>query len=253
MDRRRSTPDEPEHSTSAAGVDVALGMISGTAGAAAGLATSNPLIAAAAAAFVQNVSQRALDRFRGWTEARREERVSAVLGEAARIANLKPDVLLERLSERGDLEPLLISTLRAAQDSGDLRKLIALARCLAAGVTATDATETSLEHVLVLALRDLEDPHISVLALFVHGVIDAGEIQQPANVLNTNQILQVFAGTELVMPVILATLERHGLVRNLGRSSFVSDRIHPFDTYEITPLGRTVVERLEEVGAVVDG
>jgi len=101
MDRRRTGSDEPS-STRRQGepertaVDVALGMVSGTAGAAASLATSNALISAAAVAFVQTVSQRLLGEFRGWIDARRQDRVSAVLQETAKMAELEPDELLER-------------------------------------------------------------------------------------------------------------------------------------------------------------
>jgi len=154
------------------------------------------------------------------------------------------------LSTRSDLEPLLVSTLRAAQDSGDLRKLVALARSLAAGVNATDQRDISVEHLLVLALHDLEEPHTQVLGLFVHGVISARGLKQPASVLNTKQILKVFGGMDLAMPAILATLVRHGLVNDLGGIADAT-RHRRVTNYEITPLGRRVVERLEDVGEVM--
>lgn len=120
-------------------------------------------------------------------------------------------------------------------------KIPALGRVLAQGLPDGDTVDLAL--VIADGLTTIEAPHLQVL----HVLEGKAEMLNPDGTLTSlgpgwpNGALQVkLPGHIVVLPALLSTLERHGLVLDLGKSD--TGGIH----WTISTLGRLCLDLLRE-------
>lgn len=94
----------------------------------------------------------------------RHERRLGQLGESAEAAGLDPENLIDRVENNDLAQELLEDIFAVAQESRSEIKLKYLGRCLAAALAGDDAA-IDIGFMKVAAVRDLEAPHIRLLAL----------------------------------------------------------------------------------------
>ncbi len=117
---------------------------------------------------------------------------------------------LERLATADDSRrELTARVLRAAARTPLAEKLPALAKVLAAGLDGTTTVDEAL--VLASALDELEVAHVQVLAVIEQEQQDRESEEQEWG-WTSAEVLKMLPAHELVMPALLSTLDRHGLV-----------------------------------------
>lgn len=133
---------------------------------------------------------------------------AAVLAAAADVSGQPLASLDSYLEEDPQRLHLATTTVRAAMDTLDRHKLDALARVLAFGLE--DDARLEMAGLYVVALRELEGPHIRILRRFVEAKALANEPGWDGA--RESSLLSEFPGLSAGLDAILATLIRAGLV-----------------------------------------
>lgn len=163
------------------------------------------------------------------------------------IAAEQLDIDLDQLAERATADAarleLLARVLEAAGRSPIEDKVAALGRTLASGLDPAGQVDEAL--VLAAALDDLEAPHIQMLALIVEHEVATVVARCPDTGKagwNTDQLRDALPQMRLVLPAVIQTLDRHGLVADRAdRETYAgTGRAR----YGATDLGRRCIELL---------
>jgi hypothetical protein len=229
----------------AAAAGAGIGLIGGPIGSVIGAAVA-PLIARGVQLVLSAYAQRQ------WARAERLIRL------AANIADIDDSVLLERMQRSPELEDIFVRTLRAAAEASVERKLLALARSLAA--LATDGVaRMQWETVFVRVVADLDDAHVSVLERFTRsanelGLGDGGpEFQDPPASLNAVQLDLAIPDPDGIRDSLLATLVQHGLLAYATHTAATFGGGSPLPaTWSLTEFGRAVLRRLDVVDELLE-
>lgn len=249
-------PDPTDGDRAVLPAEVAAGL----AGAGLGLAFGGPpgmvLLGAAAPPLVQFALLRGRARVRRRKAAREKE----VLLAAATAAGITVLDLLARMKASPAGEELLLLTLRAASETGNVNKLFALAQNLGSAARAS-GSPLAFETMFARALGDCDSAHVYLLETFTKtgnelSAHAAGHRYDPAFdqvPVEINQ-LQIETGRpelrEYLDP-LLAVLQRHGLVVSrapTGGMSFSGGSGGPaFVLWKLTPFGRTFLDRLHDI------
>jgi hypothetical protein len=162
---------------------------------------------------------------------KRVGRSDLALRAAAASANEDVASLVERIGDDVQRQELLLRVLQAAGAGTLPSKIVALGRVLAAGLN-DDAVDESF--ILAGALAEMEAPHVQVLRILnmANGAPVTG--LPDLNWWLPDHILQRLPGYSVVLPAVLQTLGRHGLVRNPPQSAWIGQGEDPVG---ITPLG----------------
>lgn len=153
---------------------------------------------------------------------------------------------LERLATADDhRRELTARVLLAAARTPLEQKLPALAKVLAAALDPDGRVDEAV--VLAAALDDLEAPHIQLLTLIVQHEVAPVLAQYPDTGKagwNTDQLRDALPQMRLVLPAVIQTLDRHGLVADRAdRETYAgTGRAR----YGATDLGRRCVDLLRE-------
>jgi hypothetical protein len=228
----------------AAGAGASIGLVGGPIGSVVGAAVA-PVLARGLRAVFERYSRRQ------WARADR------VLHLAAELAGIDDEELIERLRRTPEKEELLVRTVRAAAEAAVERKLVALAKSLAATTVGGDE-EVQWEAVFVRALSDLDTVHINLLERFTWsanalGLGDGGPefTTSPAS-LSSVQLAIAVPHLENVVDAVLATLVRHGLLAFASHTNVTYGGGSPApSTWSLTPFGRTVLSRLGVIADVL--
>lgn len=135
------------------------------------------------------------------------ESAEAVIAVAADAAGEPLATLPAYLGEDSRRLHLATTTVRAAMDTLDKQKLDALARVLAFGLD--DDARLEMAALYVVALRELEAPHIRVLRHLVEA--EAAESSPEWHGVRESNLVSEFPGLSAGLDAIVATLIRAGL------------------------------------------
>lgn len=228
----------------------ASGVFAGTASAALG-AGLDPTTASAVALFVTPVATEALNAILSHHTKTQFAKAGGVLSVAADARQVEPDQLAA-LADNPSKEFLLATALRAGANSSMPAKIVALGKVLADGLPDDDAMVDSAT-MLALAFDDLEVAHIRVLD-YLAG--DSGPLG-PARAVSLLDFLEAHQGYGISISAIVATLERHGIIRIQGEplknmvwraTTAYSDQLP--HRYRVTIFGHELLSRVREA---VDG
>ncbi len=203
----------------------------------------------------QPLIKRAARRLASYRE-RQPQRGAEVVALAARAAGLPVDDLLARLTATPEREELLLRTLRVAQDSAVLGRLVALSKALAAGAIATRPDQVQRETVFARALGELDGPHLAALTCFSRTSNELGlgtgdpDFDVVPQVLNEWQLKMAMPEFDEVLSSLLAVLQAQGLIaaRPGGGGAVLGGGGSSPRTWELTELGRAFLDRMREVG-----
>lgn len=179
---------------------------------------------------------------------------------AAAICEVDPQEL-PALADSASKEFLLATALQAAADSVLEEKIVALGKVLADGLRGDDALVDTTT-MLASAFGDLERQHIRVLDYLAGEASPQGLPVPPGlpgapGAVALIEFLEEHPGYRTSISAIVATLERHGIIRTEGeplnekRLVWSNNHVgslqllHP---YRITPFGYELLGRLREVG-----
>lgn len=143
-------------------------------------------------------------------------------------------------------EELLARTLTIAQDTALRDKRRALGRALAAGIGGDDA-KIDVELLFIRAIADIDTPHIRLLSLMASERIPPGQ-ESGSPFYGGWTVATLTArdpGLGDAIPVLLTTLQAHGLVRVVQGSAPWQGAVA---ASEVTFEGRTLLDRLTADG-----
>jgi hypothetical protein len=202
--------------------------------------------AGAAATALSPVLESAFLRVVGSLSQRRSRHAAEVLEVGADAAGEPLEQFTEKAVADERRQELLARTLTVAQDTALRDKRRALGRALAAGIVGDDA-KIDDELLFVRAVADIDTPHIRLLALMASESIPASGLS--GSVFHGGWSLATMMardpGLGEAVPVLLTTLESHGLVRPMQSSTPWQA---PRAAYDVTDAGRTLLERLTAEG-----
>lgn len=198
--------------------------------------------AGAAATALTPVLETVLSRVVGSLHQWRFGHAAETLEDAAEAAGEPVGQFAEKAVSDERREELLARTLTIAQDTALRDKRRALGRALASGIAGDDA-KIGDELLFVRAVADMDTLHIRLLALIAGEGISPGK--QSGSVFHGGWSLAAIVardpGLGKAIPALLAILESNGLVRRLQSSTPWQGAIA---AYDITAMGRTLLERL---------
>jgi hypothetical protein len=148
-------------------------------------------------------------------------RAMEVLASAAEAAG-RPVEEITGLSRASEQTRLLAGTaMSAATRTAWGAKVRTLGRSLASGLLATDDAQVDVEQLIIAAISDIEGPHLALLDLLVSSEPDItvrGANARPAiapqrRKWTIRQITMVRPKLGAVVPSLLGTLQRHGLIK----------------------------------------
>lgn len=173
-----------------------------------------------------------------------------VIEDAADAAGGPVEQLIEKALADERREELFARTLTIGQDTALREKRRALGRALAAGIAGDDA-KIDEELLFIRAVADIDTPHIRLLAMLANERIlpgvESGSVFFGAWSLATMAARDPGLGEAI--PVLLATLESHGLVSTVQSSTpWQASRAG----YEVTDVGRVLLDRLTAEGSGAD-
>lgn len=184
---------------------------------------------------------------------RRLEHATETLGDAADEAGAKtPEDFIEfvKAAVRDERhQELLARALTVAQDTAIRDKRRALGRALTAGIAGDDA-KIDAELLFIRAVADIDTPHIRLLALMASEFLVPdipGGADSPGG-WSQDAIASRDPGLGDALPALLATLVSHGLVRAEDRPTTWAG-MDSAQTYTVTAVGRTLLERLATEGS----
>jgi hypothetical protein len=138
----------------AAGVGALVGLPFGPAGLVGG-AVAGPLLEPVAIEILQRVGR--AGRRRG----------GEALAVACEVTELSPEELLARISDDEKLQILAGMAISAAARTAWEDKVLTIGRSLASGLLASDDAEVDTEQLIMSAIADMEAPHVALLDLLV--------------------------------------------------------------------------------------
>lgn len=172
---------------------------------------------------------------------------------AAAICEVDPQEL-PTLADSTSKESLLATALQAAADSVLEEKIVALGKVLADGLRDDALVDTTT--MLASAFGDIEAPHIHVLDFLAGDVTPVGPVGPPRAV-SLVDFLEANPGYRISISAIVATLERHGIIRTEGEPlknlAWRAGHMHSTQLphrYRVMPFGHDLLERLREA---IDG
>lgn len=227
-----------------------------SAGASTAIAMFNPALGIAAAFGAPYIANQ-IDAFVGWFRNRQDVKADVLLGWVAKIAGIDVAEILKRCNENPDLEDLLLRTLRATSDTSIRAKIISYATALASGM-AEDQSEADInwERMFVRTLDDLDFDHLRLLEVLSKPHIPAGLYENvegaPLRVGPVDERLVSELATDLEnLPMLLATLQRNGLVQfRTSHTSTWGGGITK-STWELTEYGLKFLARLIDIENLV--
>ena len=173
---------------------------------------------------------------------------------AAAICDVDPQEL-PALADSTSKESLLATALQAAADSVLEEKIVALGKVLADGLRGDDALVDTTT-LLASAFGDIEAPHIRVLDFLAGDVTPVVPVGPPRAV-SLVDFLEANPGYRISISAIVATLERHGIIRTEGEPlknlAWRAGHMHSTQLphrYRVMPFGHDLLERLREA---IDG
>ena len=184
--------------------------------------------------------------------ARRLEHATETLADAADESGAKaPEEFIEfvKAAVRDERhQELLARALTVAQDTAMRDKRRALGRALAAGIAGDDA-KIDTELLFIRAVADLDTLHIRLLALMASECLapDSPSGADPPGGWSQDAVAVRDPGLGDAIPALLTTLLSHGLARAEDRLA-TWDTIGSPQTYTVTAVGRTLLERLTAEG-----
>ncbi len=204
-------------STAAQVVSAVLGAsIGGVPGAAIGAASSDYILAVATETYRE-------------LSGRRRASVQRLIDQASREASEDAEVLVARALQDEAASQLLLDAVMAASETLLTWKVDSLGRALARGLT-DDQARIDEERLIVLAISDLEPPHVKTLVI----------VSRARRAL-TRESIEGNVGlsdADIVIPVLL----RHGLVRVPRLEGLTAG--DPPPSWEITRFGQRVLQAL---------
>lgn len=177
---------------------------------------------------------------------------------AAALCEVDPEDI-PALADSTSKEFLLATALQAAADSALEDKIVALGKVLADGLRGDDALVDTTT-MLASAFGDIERQHVRVLGYL------AGETSRfglpappgrPGTPVTLVEFLDANPGYRTSISAIVATLERHGVIRTEGEPLKSKDLVWSTNhmgsiqlryRYRITPFGDELLDRLREAG-----
>lgn len=186
------------------------------------------------------------------SQKRREERAAQALLTAADVLGENLQELEERITATDERTDLASAVLRAAAMTITAEdKIEALGRTLAHGLQDDDQFDPAV--ALAAALRDVEKPHIAALRKLVTAYQQPLKYDERGRVtawspsfmrVHGDRELASVAGGELTLPVVMATLTRHGLVKTQQIQERYRD---PREGWALTYLGQLFLHMLDPV------
>lgn len=173
---------------------------------------------------------------------RRRARVERIAEVALAHYAKSDEDFVRRLSEDPRLASLFVTALEAAAATAVEEKVTALGLLLADAASTADTRTFDEKELMVLALADLEWPHVRALRELAEYPSDAELSAElgSENVSAVNEDTRRRERTQLVASLprpVVAALVRHGLVsENAGYGFYVEG---------ITPFGRSLLDYLE--------
>lgn len=260
--QHRSVADVPDPTDGDRAV-VSAEVAAGVAGAGLGLAFGGPPGMVLLGAAAPPVVRFALLRGRAEIRKRRAAREKEVLLAAATAAGTTVMDLLARMKASPAGEEVLLLTLRAASETGNVSKLFALAQNLGSAARAPHSP-LAFETMFARALGDCDSVHVYLLDTFTKtgnelAAHTADHRDDPAFdqvPVEINQLQIETARPELreYLDPLLAVLQRHGLVVSrtpTGGMSFGGGGGGPaFVLWKLTPFGRTFLDRLHAMAPI---
>ncbi|MFE7227052.1 hypothetical protein ACFU7D_19820 [Nocardioides sp. NPDC057577] len=228
----------------------ANGVFAGTVSAALG-AGLDPATASTVALFVTPVVTEALNAVGSYLTKKQAGKAGWTLSIAAEACQVEPDQLAG-LADTPPKEFLLATALRAGANASIPAKVVALGKVLGEGL-ANDDAKVDEATMLALALADLEVAHIRVLDYLAGDSTPFG----PPRAVTLLDFLEANPGYGIPISAIVATLERHGLIRTQGEpvknmvwraTTAYSDQLP--HRYRVTFFGHELLGRIREA---VDG
>lgn len=227
--------------------------LAGAAGAGVGavIAKYDPAAGLLAAPFVTE----ALLGFRSRFNEKQITRAGQVWSVAADICEVRPQAL-PSLADDDQKEFLLATALRAGANSSMPAKIVALGKVLADGLSNDDVVTVDSATMLAHAFDDIEVAHIRVLDYLAGDAAQFGPLG-PARAVSLLDFLEDNPGYGIPISAIVATLERHGIIRTQGEplknmvwraTTAYSDQLP--HRYRVTIFGHELLSRVREA---VDG
>lgn len=167
------------------------------------------------------------------------ENVYRVLFEASEVAGMSPEELASLVEQEDRYLEISSSAVQAAMSTLNEQKVTALARALGDGLL--DEAKLDMSWVVILALADLESPHIRALARFAQYPTDReldAEFGDATAVNESPLRKERMALSSTLSPPIISALLRHGLVSQTAGYGLYVDGI--------TDFGREVLRYLEQ-------
>ena len=159
----------------------------------------------------------AVSSFVGNWWGKKRARAATVVALAAERAEGTAEALLDRASDPQQ-QRLTFEAMKSATNSDTDAHLIALARCLADGLSTDDLEAVDREILIAIALGELQSIHVRVMSLI--SVASPGFIQgasPPGAAGWTNaQVEAAFPESAGVLPAIVAALNRQGIISDIG-------------------------------------
>lgn len=194
--------------------------IAAGAGAGAGLIAAGP-VGLVGGALLGPLLEPLVDKIWGEVSGGGRRRATQVLTSAAEAAD-RPVEEIAELSRASDQSLLLAGTaMSAATRTAWDGKVRTLGRSLASGLLATDEAQIDTEQLIIAAISDIEGPHLALLDLLVSSEPDItalGGNARPAiaperRKWTIGQITAVRPKLSPVVPSLIGTLQRHGLIK----------------------------------------
>jgi predicted transcriptional regulator len=164
-----------------------------------------------------------------------ERNHSKALRAAERISGMSREELADNISEDPRLIPLAIRVLYAAGMTGQDVILRALGTAL--GEAVIDREKIDEAEMLLIGLADLRKQHIAILEIMSAEV--PGSTPENPHYWHSQLLAETSGFTRDLVNVYLSGLVRSGLIRQVDNAYGIC--------YEITQLGRTALEVLNEL------
>lgn len=212
-------PMEEEHFDEQTVGGVAASVVASTAGAAAGLVFAGPPGAAAGA--LAAPALQALINYLGLRFERARHKAARVLVDAAAHNEVSEDELIDVAARSQQKTELVADVVNAAARATSEQKLDALASALARGIAGDDYA-AARERLIVAALAELEPVHLAVMACLRSQPPTYLSQQEWREAMRnrpdgaygwlSTEVVKELPEAASVIEVILATLQRHGLI-----------------------------------------
>jgi hypothetical protein len=183
----------------------------------------------------------------------RQRRISRVLDEVGDQLGLTLQELMDELARDESRGELATRVLIAAQDAGTDEQLRALSTSLVRGIC--DASAIPIEVLCARAIAELDSSHIFVLSLFCKTWLDLGLSSEDVVGPTGLSYAQLCFVTELgdVLEPVVGLLLRHGLIAESRGRKGISFQEPARGTFQITPFGNGLLERMEIIGSAETG